>query len=105
MAQSFSVTAHFAAPLPTGTQWKLYDESGIQSTGVTYDPTLHLTMGVETDLPDNHIYRLQLKDEDGNFIESFRVSSYTGGIVIIDNLGITKGPQQNTISPSKTSLQ
>ena len=87
------VKAYFDNTIPAATSWTLTDASGVQSSGVTSESTLRLVMNVTYGLPQDHNYKLILKNADGTLLESVNYSHADGGIVIVDNVDITKGPR------------
>jgi hypothetical protein len=100
MAENQVVRAFFDFPIQSNVHWILRDDSGIQSTGTTYDAVNPLVMNVTVGLPDTHQYRLRLEDSDGNLLESIKFHHAEGGIVIVENIGIGKQPRA-AINPTK----
>lgn len=102
MAQQV-VKAYFNAAIPSSTSWSLFDASGIQSAGVTSTSQTVLVMSVTVGLPIDHTYHLALRDTDGALLESVSFHHADGGIIIVDNVDIGKGPiKPQTVQAVKT---
>ncbi len=86
------VSAYFDNAIPSNITWILSDESGVQSSGVTSVSTLRIVMNVTYGMPIDHTYKLKLQDVAGVVLESVKFNHADGGIVIVDNLDITRQP-------------
>jgi len=87
------VKAYFDNTIPAAITWTLTDASGVQSNGVTSIETSQLVMNVTYGMPLDHNYKLTLKNADGTRLESVKFNHADGGIVIVDNVDITREPR------------